>query len=118
MAGMRQICRPDFDGKWRVEILLHDGMAHWLWHRAGGIDQGHVQSTIAIHLSPNSIAQYAAVAALDGPLDFMPKTARCSLSRRQLVCDALNDIDGIDCRHPDGALCLSLDRQTDWQKAT
>ena len=25
-------------------------VAHWLWHRAGGIDQGHVQSASAIYL--------------------------------------------------------------------
>ncbi len=53
--------------------------------------------------SPNSIAQYAAVAALDGPLDFIAKNRMAFARRRQLVCDALNAIDGIDCAHPDGA---------------
>ena len=53
--------------------------------------------------SPNSIAQYAAVAALDGPLDFITENRKVFARRRQLVCDALNDIDGIDCPNPDGA---------------
>ena len=53
--------------------------------------------------SPNSIAQYAAVAALDGPLDFIAKNREVFARRRQLVCDALNEIDGIDCPLPDGA---------------
>ena len=53
--------------------------------------------------SPNSIAQYAAVAALDGPLDFIAENRKVFDRRRQLVCEALNDIDGIDCSHPDGA---------------
>ena len=53
--------------------------------------------------SPNSIAQYAAVAALDGPLDFIAENRKVFARRRRLVCEALNDIDGIDCSHPDGA---------------
>ena len=53
--------------------------------------------------SPNSIAQYAAIAALDGPMDFINENRKVFARRRRLVCDALNDIDGIDCSHPDGA---------------
>ena len=53
--------------------------------------------------SPNSIAQYAAVAALDGPLEFIAENRKVFARRRRFVCEALNDIDGIDCRHPDGA---------------
>ena len=53
--------------------------------------------------SPNSIAQYAAIAALDGPLDFMAANRDAFARRRRLVCDALNAIDGIDCPLPDGA---------------
>jgi aspartate aminotransferase len=53
--------------------------------------------------SPNSIAQYASIAALDGPLDFMAANRNAFARRRRLVCDALNAIDGIDCPLPDGA---------------
>ena len=53
--------------------------------------------------SPNSMAQYAAIAALDGPLDFMAENRAAFARRRQLVCEALNNIDGIDCPLPDGA---------------
>jgi aspartate aminotransferase len=53
--------------------------------------------------SPNSMAQYAAIAALDGPLDFMAENCAAFARRRQLVCNALNTIDGIDCRLPEGA---------------
>lgn len=53
--------------------------------------------------SPNSMAQYAAIAALDGPLDFMAENRAAFARRRQLVCEALNKIDGIDCPLPDGA---------------
>jgi len=53
--------------------------------------------------SPNSIAQHAAVAALNGPMDFMARNLKAFDSRRQLVVDALNKIDGISCPDPDGA---------------
>ena len=53
--------------------------------------------------NPNSIAQYAAVAALNGPLDFMASNAVHFAQRRNLVVDALNEIDGLDCARPDGA---------------
>ena len=53
--------------------------------------------------SPNTIAQYAAVAALNGPLDFMASNAVHFAERRNLVVDALNEIDGLDCSRPDGA---------------
>ena len=53
--------------------------------------------------SPNSIAQYAALAALYGPLDFIAENLKAFDRRRQFVVNALNDIDGISCVMPDGA---------------
>ena len=53
--------------------------------------------------SPNSIAQWAAIAALDGPIDFISDNCRAFAARRQLVCDALNAMPGVSCAEPDGA---------------
>ena len=53
--------------------------------------------------SPNSIAQWAAIAALDGPIDFIADNCRAFATRRQLVCDALNAMPGVSCAEPDGA---------------
>ena len=53
--------------------------------------------------NPNSIAQYAAVAALNGPLDFMKSNLKAFDQRRKLVVNALNNIDGVNCPDPDGA---------------
>ena len=53
--------------------------------------------------SPNSIAQWAAIAALDGPIDFIADNCRAFAARRQLVCDALNAMPGVSCAEPDGA---------------
>ena len=53
--------------------------------------------------SPNSIAQWAAITALDGPIDFIDDNRRIFEARRQLVCDALNEMCGVTCARPDGA---------------
>ena len=53
--------------------------------------------------SPNSMAQWAAIAALDGPIDFIAENCRAFAVRRQLVCAALNAMPGVSCAAPDGA---------------
>jgi aspartate aminotransferase len=53
--------------------------------------------------SPNTIAQYAAVAALNGTHDFMQSNLKAFDGRRRLVVNALNKIDGVSCTDPDGA---------------
>ena len=53
--------------------------------------------------NPNSIAQWAATAALNGPLDFMAENLKHFAHRRQLVTSHLNQIDGINCFIPQGA---------------
>ena len=53
--------------------------------------------------NPNSIAQWAAVAALNGPLDFMADNLVHFAARRKLVTSHLNQIDGIRCFIPQGA---------------
>jgi len=52
---------------------------------------------------PSSISQAAAVAALNGPHDFITENNAAFVRRRDLVVRRLNDIDGIDCPKPDGA---------------
>ena len=51
----------------------------------------------------NSIAQKAAVAALDGPQDSIQTMLREYGRRRSFIVEALNSIDGISCNRPDGA---------------
>ncbi len=52
---------------------------------------------------PSSISQAAAVEALNGPQDFILDRCRSFQQRRDLVVNALNGIDGITCRVPEGA---------------
>ncbi|MCG0999409.1 pyridoxal phosphate-dependent aminotransferase [Acetobacter persici] len=57
------------------------------------------QSTSGI----NTLAQAAAVAALEGPQDFLKDRAREYQTRRDLVVGLLNSIPGIQCHKPQGA---------------
>ncbi len=53
--------------------------------------------------NPSSIAQWAAVEALDGPQDFIPKHNKIFVERRDLVVSMLNQAKSIKCATPEGA---------------
>jgi aspartate aminotransferase len=53
--------------------------------------------------NPTSIAQYAAVEALNGPQDFIPKNNAVFKERRDLIVSMLNQANGISCPTPEGA---------------
>lgn len=53
--------------------------------------------------NPSSIAQWAAVEALNGPQDFIPKHNEVFKQRRDLVVSMLNQAKGITCPTPEGA---------------
>ncbi|WP_106754770.1 pyridoxal phosphate-dependent aminotransferase [Pannonibacter carbonis] len=53
--------------------------------------------------NPSSIAQYAAVEALNGPQDFIPKNNEIFKARRDLVVSMLNQAKGLVCPVPEGA---------------
>ncbi len=53
--------------------------------------------------NPCTISQWAAVAALDGPQDFIAGNNRHFERRRDLVVDMLNQAEGVECQVPDGA---------------
>lgn len=58
---------------------------------------------------PSAISQAAAVAALDGPQEFL--SARCDSfqRRRDLVVRRLNEVPGLSCRSPQGAFYAFAD---------
>ncbi len=60
-----------------------------------------IQSQSVSHTS--SVSQAAAVEALNGTQDFIPKNAEIFKARRDLVVKLLNECDGLTCRTPEGA---------------
>lgn len=65
----------------------------------GGMRKIQSQSTS----NPCSISQWAAVEALNGTQDFIPRHNEMFVRRRDLVVGMLNEIDGVTCPVPDGA---------------
>ncbi|MGE3874739.1 MAG: pyridoxal phosphate-dependent aminotransferase [Parvibaculaceae bacterium] len=53
--------------------------------------------------NPSSIAQWAAVEALNGPQDFIPANNKVFRERRDLVVSMLNQARGLSCPTPEGA---------------
>jgi len=60
-----------------------------------------IQSQSTSHTS--SISQAAAIAALDGPMEFLDDFLQAFRRRRDFVVDRLASIDGLSCSLPDGA---------------
>ena len=60
-----------------------------------------IQSQSTTHTS--SVSQAAALAALNGPHDFVEKHNKIFVERRDLVVSMLNDAAGLSCPIPDGA---------------
>jgi aspartate aminotransferase len=59
--------------------------------------------------NPCSISQAAAVAALNGPQDFLKERNDAFERRRDLVVSMLNQVNGIHCPRPDGAFYVYPD---------
>ena len=58
--------------------------------------------------NPNSIAQAAAVAALSGGLSEVEKMRAEFEKRRDFLTNAINEIDGVSCRKPQGAFYIMM----------
>ena len=81
-------------------------MTGWrIGYAAGPRDLIRAMVTIQGQSTSNaaSISQWAAVAALKGPQDYIPDAARAFLRRRDLVVEMLNRAPGIQCPTPEGA---------------
>ena len=81
-------------------------MTGWRIGFAGGPAElikamGSIQSQSTSN--PTSVSQAAAVAALNGPHDFIEKHNEVFKHRRDLVVSMLNQASGIDCPVPEGA---------------
>ncbi len=81
-------------------------MTGWRIGYAGGPEQlikamAKVQSQSTSN--PCTISQWAAVAALEGPQDYVAEACAAFQRRRDLVCSMLNQARGITCPVPEGA---------------
>jgi aspartate aminotransferase len=56
--------------------------------------------------NPNTIAQWAALEALNGNQDYLLENKNIFQERRDIVFDFLNSIEGIECPKPQGAFYI------------
>jgi aspartate aminotransferase len=81
-------------------------MTGWRIGYAGGPEQLIKAMSIIQSQStsnPSSVSQWAAVEALNGPQDFIPRNNKAFKERRDLVVSMLNQSKGLHCPKPDGA---------------
>ena len=81
-------------------------MTGWRIGYAAGpreIIQAMTNHTESVNVEPNSIAQKAAVEALNGPQDFIQAMVQEFDKRRRYLVSELNAIPGISCMSPTGA---------------
>ncbi len=81
-------------------------MTGWRIGYAGGpADIIKAMAAVQSHstTNPTSISQAAAIEALNGPQDYIPKNVATFSRRRELVLGLLNAIPGIHCHRPEGA---------------
>lgn len=108
----------------QVEPALHDrtltcngvskayAMTGWrIGYGAGPVSLIRAMRTIQSQSTSNpcSISQYAALAALEGPQDFLAEFRRVFQRRRDLVVGRLNETPGITCPIPQGAFYVYPD---------
>lgn len=70
---------------------------------------GNIQSHATSN--PNTIAQYASIEGLKGPQDSVEAMRKCFLERRDYIVKAINSIDGLTCRNPEGAFYVMVNIQ-------
>ncbi len=67
---------------------------------------GNVQSHATSN--PNSIAQVATIAALDGPNDDVDMMKKAFVERRNYMVNRINSINGLSCKEPKGAFYVMM----------
>jgi aspartate/methionine/tyrosine aminotransferase len=76
-------------------------LGYAVWPAA--LAEGATRLAINCHSCVNSAAQFAGIAALDGPQDSVGEMVAAFDARRHVIVDGLNGIDGMRCRTPGGA---------------
>lgn len=86
-------------------------MTGWrIGYTASNAKIAKVMGSIQSHATsnPNSIAQVAAIAALDGPQDDIEVMRKAFIERRDYMVDRINSIEGLSCSKPQGAFYVMM----------
>jgi len=115
--GAEHISIASLNPEIKERTLLVNGMSKayamtgWrIGYAAGNKEIIRVMSNIQSHSTsnPNSIAQYASLAALKGPKDIIKEMVCTFDERRKFMVNRINSIDMISCTRPQGAFYVML----------
>lgn len=86
-------------------------MTGWrIGYAAANAEIAKAMANIQSHASsnPNSIAQAATVAALEGGMEEVNKMLKAFRRRRDFMVDMFSSIDGVSCKRPNGAFYIMM----------
>ena len=115
--GYNHVSIASFNDKIKELTILVNGisksyaMTGWrIGYTASNEKIAKVMANIQSHATsnPNSIAQKAAIAALEGPQDIVDKMSAEFLKRRNYMVEKINSIDGVSCIMPQGAFYVMM----------
>ena len=89
------------DGWSKTYAMTSWRMGYSVWPKA--LVDGAVRLAVNCHSCVNASAQYAGIAALEGPQDAVRDMVSAFDSRRRVIVDGLNGLPGVRCRNPVGA---------------
>ncbi|MBP50172.1 MAG: aspartate aminotransferase [Acidiferrobacteraceae bacterium] len=89
------------DGWSKTYAMTGWRMGYSVWPRS--LVDGAVRLAVNCHSCVNASAQYAGIAALEGPQDAVRDMVSAFDSRRRVIVDGLNGLPGVRCRNPVGA---------------
>lgn len=96
----------------RERVIMLDGWSKTYamtgWRMGYGVWPAHLidhatRLSINVHSCVNASAQYAGIAALEGPQDAVDEMVKAFDERRRIIVDELNAVPGFKCPEPGGA---------------
>lgn len=115
--GVEHVSIASFNDKIKDLTIIINGvsktfaMTGWrIGYTASNAEIAKAMSNVQSHTTsnPNSIAQAAAVAALNGPLDDFNMMKKAFDERRKYMAERINAIDGVSCLLPQGAFYVMM----------
>ncbi len=115
--GKKHISIASFNDEIRNLTIIVNGvsktyaMTGWrIGYTASNAAIAKVMSNIQSHATsnPNTIAQAAAICALDGPVETVEMMKKAFEERRNYMVERINSINGVSCLKPDGAFYVMM----------
>lgn len=115
--GVKHVSIASFNDKIKDLTIIINGvsktyaMTGWrIGYTASNAEIAKAMGNVQSHTTsnPNSIAQAATVAALNGPMDELREMIKAFDERRRYMADRINSIDGVSCLVPQGAFYVMM----------